>query len=440
MTRQAFRGSFLHYIADPQQVGASARVYYDDALLLVNAGKVESLLPFDQHNALSLADVTITDYSGHLLIPGMIDLHTHYPQLDMIASYGLQLLDWLNDYTFPTEAAFVDKKHASQIAQRFLRELLRHGTTTAMVFSTVHTQSVEAFFEQALALNLRMITGKVMMDRNAPRYLCDSAEQSFLESQQLIERWHGQGRLAYAITPRFAPSSSVQQLALAGELYRLYPDVYVQSHLAENQAEVDWVRTLFPHAKDYVDVYQQAGLLGPRSIYAHGIHLDVDACQRLAESQSVLAHCPTSNLFLGSGLFPMARIQQQGVRFALGTDIGAGTSLSLFRTLAEAYKIQQLQQHQLDPDYAFYLATLGGAQALGLQNTIGNFLPGKEADFVVLDVQAGSITQQRLKQCRTLTERLFVLAMLGDDRQIYATYILGECVYLKDNVQEEVSP
>ena len=432
MSMQAYRGSILHYVEDPHTHPETARVYIEDGLLVVKDGRIHAVGPFSSLISSLPIEATRVDYSGKLIMPGFIDLHTHYPQTEIIGAYGRQLLDWLNNYTFPTEKKFADTGYAEEVAEVFLQELLRNGTTTAMVFTTVHPDSTDAFFATAASLDLRMIAGKVMMDRNAPDYLTDTAQRSYEDSAALIEHWHGKGRLAYAVTPRFAPTSSPEQLSFAGQLMQEYPGVYLQSHLAENKDELAWVASLFPNALDYLDAYEQAGLLGPRSIYAHGIHLSDSACQRLAESGTVLAHCPTSNLFLGSGLFEMSRLTDKGVGFALGTDIGGGTSFSMFKTLAEAYKIQQLQDYSLHPDRAFYLATLGGAKALSLDHCIGNFQTGKEADFIVLDPSTTPLMRFRMEHCQNITEKLFVFAILGDDRLISATYILGNLVYRQE--------
>ena len=432
MSMQAYRGSILHYVKDPHTHPETARVYIEDGLLVIKDGRVHAVGPFSSLIGSLPLEATRVDYSGKLIMPGFIDLHTHYPQTEIIGAYGRQLLDWLNNYTFPTEKKFADTGYAEEVAEVFLQELLRNGTTTAMVFTTVHPDSTDAFFATAASLDLRMIAGKVMMDRNAPDYLTDTAQRSYEDSAALIEHWHGKGRLAYAVTPRFAPTSSPEQLSFAGQLMQEYPGVYLQSHLAENKDELAWVASLFPNARDYLDAYEQAGLLGPHSVYAHGIHLSDSACQRLAESGTVLAHCPTSNLFLGSGLFDMSRLTDKEVGFALGTDIGGGTSFSIFKTLAEAYKIQQLQDYSLHPDRAFYLATLGGAKALSLDHCIGNFQTGKEADFIVLDPSSTPLMRFRMEHCQDITEKLFVFAILGDDRLISATYILGKLVYRQE--------
>ncbi|MBD3814673.1 MAG: guanine deaminase, partial [Betaproteobacteria bacterium] len=341
------------------------------------------------------------------------------------------LLDWLETYTFPTERAFADKAHAGEVAEVFLDELLRNGTTTALVFGSVHKESVDAFFEACEKRNLRMIAGKVLMDRNAPDYLTDTAETGYADSKELIERWHGKGRLHYAVTPRFAPTSTPEQLALAGQLFKEYPDLYMHTHLSENRKEIEWVRELFPERQGYLDVYDHHGLIGARSVFAHGVHLCDEECRRLGETGSAVAFCPTSNLFLGSGLFDLEKVEGFGVRVGLGTDVGAGTSFSQLQSLNEAYKVMQLQGKKLDPFKSLYLATLGGARALYLDDRIGNLQPGKDADFVVLDYQATPLIDYRLRQARTLEEKLFALTILGDDRAVKETFAAGESVHRK---------
>lgn len=426
---KAYRAAILHSLADPAAVGVEQSYeYFEDGILLIENGKVAQvgaaaeLLP-------KLAGVEIQHHRDALITPGFIDTHIHYPQTGMIASYGEQLLDWLNTYTFPTEQQFEDKAHASDVAAIFLKELLRNGTTTALVFGTVHPQSVDAFFEQADKLNLRMIAGKVLMDRNAPDYLTDTAESGYAESKALIERWHGKGRLHYAVTPRFAPTSTPEQLELAGKLLGEYPDLYMHTHLSENRKEIEWVKELFPERKGYLDVYDHHKLIGPRAVFAHGVHLCDDECKRLAETGSAVAFCPTSNLFLGSGLFDLNKLEAHGVRVGLGTDVGAGTSFSQLQSLNEAYKIMQLQGKKLDPFKSLYLATLGGANALYLDDKLGNFLPGKDADFLVLDYNATPLMSYRMQQAKSLEERLFALTMLGDDRAVKETFAAGVSVH-----------
>ena len=429
---KAYRAAILHSIADPAVVGVEhSYEYFEDGLLVIDNGQVAKvghateLLP-------SLKGVAISEYRDALITPGFIDTHIHYPQTGMIASYGEQLLDWLNTYTFPTEQQFADKAHASEVAGIFLKELLRNGTTTALVFGSVHKQSVDAFFEAAEALNLRMIAGKVLMDRNAPDYLTDTAETGYADSKELIERWHGTGRLHYAVTPRFAPTSTPEQLTLAGKLFAEYPGLYMHTHLSENRQEIDWVKALFPERTGYLDVYDHYKLIGARAVFAHGVHLCDEECQRLAETGSAVAFCPTSNLFLGSGLFDLNKLEAHGVRVGLGTDVGAGTSFSQLQSLNEAYKVMQLQGKKLDPFKSLYLATLGGANALYLDDKLGNFESGKDADFVVLDYNATPLISYRMQQAKSLAERLFALTMLGDDRAIKATFAAGQCVHRRD--------
>lgn len=431
-TVKAYRAAILHSLADPAVVGVEhSYEYFEDGVLVVENGQVAKvghaadLLP-------TLKGVDITEYRDALITPGFIDTHIHYPQTGMIASYGEQLLDWLNTYTFPTEQQFADKAHAADVAGIFLKELLRNGTTTALVFGTVHKQSVDAFFEAAQALNLRMIAGKVLMDRNAPDYLTDTAESGYADSKELIERWHGKGRLHYAVTPRFAPTSTPEQLTLAGQLLSEYPDLYMHTHLSENRKEIEWVKALFPERKGYLDVYDHYKLIGARSVFAHGVHLCDDECKRLAETGSAVAFCPTSNLFLGSGLFDLKKLEEHGVRVGLGTDVGAGTSFSQLQSLNEAYKVMQLQGKKLDPFKSLYLATLGGANALYLDDKLGNFESGKDADFVVLDYNATPLISYRMQQAKTLDEKLFALTMLGDDRAVKETFAAGQSVHRRD--------
>lgn len=434
MSVKAFRGEILHFVEDPasmpcqdkEQAEQNSYQYFEDGILLVENGKVKQLGTAEAMLADLEGDIAIEHIENGLIVPGFIDTHIHYPQTEMIGSYGEQLLQWLEDYTFPTEKKFADKAYASKISEFFLSQLLANGTTTALVFGTVHAESVSAFFEVALAKNLRMIAGKVMMDRNAPDYLLDTAQSSYQQSKQLIKDWHGKGRLQYAITPRFAPTSSDEQLSLAGQLLKEHPGVYMQTHLSENLKEIEWVKSLNPDCENYLDVYKKHQLLGNRSVFAHGIHLCDAEYNDLAQSNSALSFCPSSNLFLGSGLFKLDVAQQHNIKVGLGTDIGAGTSFSLLETLKDAYKTQQLRGKKLDSLQSFYLATLGGARALDLEGTVGNFQVGCEADFIVLDYHATPLMKLRLEQCQSLAEKLFSFTILGDDRAVKATYIQGE--------------
>ena len=429
---KVFRAEILHFLDDPAtQEEHKSYQYFPDGILIVKNGHVEAVGHFKDLMQTLPVDLTVVHYSDSLILPGFVDCHVHYPQTEMVAAYGEQLLEWLENYTFPTERQFSDPDKAARIAKIFLDELLRNGTTTALTIPTVHTQSVNAFFNAAEARQMRMICGKVLMDRNAPDYLLDTPERGYQESKKLIEQWHGKGRLRYALTPRFAPTSSNEQLAKASQLLREYPDIYMHTHLAENLAEIKWVEKLFPQCSGYLDVYNHFGLLGKRSIFAHCIHLNNEEFELLHKTESKIAFCPTSNLFLGSGLFNLSRAEAQKVTVGLATDIGAGTSFSLLQTIHEAYKIQQLRGDQLSPLKSFYLATLGGARTLDLDSKIGNFEQGKEADFVVLDYKSTPLSALRSQSCTQLMDKLFALAILGDDRAVKATYVLGKSAYLR---------
>ncbi|MDO6507650.1 guanine deaminase [Colwellia sp. 4_MG-2023] len=426
---KVFRGELLHFLADPAKVPLQESYQYiEDGLLVIENGLVAKIGEFAELFSTLPADIEITHYQKGLIIPGFIDTHVHYPQTEMIASYGEQLLEWLESYTFPFERQFSDLEHGKKVAEFFLDQLLDAGTTTALVFGTVHKESVEAFFTIAQQKKLRMICGKVLMDQNCPDYLSDTAQSGYDDSKALIEKWHNTDRLQYAITPRFAPTCSTEQLNKAGQLLAENPSVYLHTHLSENKAEIAWVKDLFPDSDGYLDVYDQSKLLGRRSVFAHGVHLHDSECQRLSETDSAIAFCPSSNLFLGSGLFNLKQAQTHNVNVGLGSDIGAGTTFSMLSTINEGYKTQQLRGDKLGPFQSFYLATLGGAIALDLEGTIGNFTPGAEADFVVLDCHATPLMARRMSHCKNLSEKLFILSMLGDERHVKATYIMGEKV------------
>ncbi|MGH8702606.1 MAG: guanine deaminase [Burkholderiales bacterium] len=420
------RGSVLHFLRDPgAEADPAAWEYWDDGCLKIADGRVAAVGPADQILAARAAGDDVRDHRGKLILPGFIDTHAHYAQVDVIASYGRQLLDWLNDYTFPAERAFADPDHARRIAALFLDTLLRHGTTTAAVYPTVHKQSVDAFFEAARQRDLRMICGKIMMDRHCPDYLRDDVVGAEADCRDLIQRWHGKGRLGYALTPRFAPTSSPDQLAMIGRLCRENPGVWMQTHLAENADEIRWVKELFPEARSYLDVYDGFGLLGPRSVFGHCIHLDETDRARFAASGSAMSFCPTSNLFIGSGFFDLEAARILGVRVGLATDVGGGTSYSMLQTLAEGYKVLMTRGQRLNAWRGLWLATLGGAECLSVDDRIGNFAVGKEADCVVLDFAATPVLDRRTQVAKTLEERLFALMMLGDDRAVAATYVMG---------------
>ena len=358
-----------------------------------------------------------------LIVPGFVDAHVHYPQIERIASHGEQLMQWLDRHIFPAEKTFTDRAHADDVAAFFLDELLRHGTTSALVFATVHPGSVDALFEAALQRDMRIVSGKVLMDLG-PEGLRDDVASGRADTEALIGRWRGRGRLGYAVTPRFVPTSSSEQLADAGALVAAHPDVLMHTHLSENPGEIAFVAERYPDAADYLDVYDRFGLVGPRSVFAHCVHMSDRALGRMTEAGAGIAFCPTSNLFLGSGLFDLAAADRHGVRLGIGTDIGAGTSLSILHTLGEAYKVGQLRGASLDPFRALHLATAGGARVLGIADRVGGLLPGQEADFVLLDDLDTPLLARRTAGA-SLHDRLFALQILGDDRAIAATWLRG---------------
>ena len=424
----AWRAPALSFHADPFLVPpAEAVTYESDALLVVRAGRIEAFGPAATVAATLPPDVEVERFPRGLLLPGFVDCHVHYPQLGIIGASGLTLLDWLERYTFPAELAFADPEHARDVAGRFVAELQRNGTTTAMVYGTVHPESVEALFAAAAGTGLRIIAGKVLMDRNAPAGLCDTAQSGYDASQRLIARWHGCGRLAYAVTPRFVATSSPAQLEAAASLWREHPGVWLQSHLSENLDEVAWVRRLYPEAIDYVDVLERHGLLGAGAVYGHGIHLSERERRRLGETGTALAHCPTSNLFLGSGLFDLAAMRQTQPPIAVGlaTDVGAGTTLSMLQTMAAACRVAQLRGRPLSPVQALWLATAGAARALGLGEGAGNLVAGGDADVVLLDLEATPLLAWRTTQTEGVEALLGVLTTLGDDRAVAAVLAGG---------------
>ena len=421
---KAFRGELLSVAADPRGDPGAVR-HEADGLLVVEDGLVVA-----RGSYRDLADrydsVPVEPLPG-LIVPGFVDAHVHYPQLDCIASRGGQLLDWLDGHIYPAERAFADRAHADEVAAAFLTELLRHGTTSALVFATVHAASVDALFDAALARGMRIVAGKVLMDLG-PAGLADTPESARSASQALIARWRGRGRLGYAVTPRFALTSSDAQLTVAGELIAAHPDVLLHTHLAENRRECAEVAARWPDAADYLDVYDRFGLVGPRSVFAHGVHLPDRACARLAESGAGVAVCPTSNRFLGSGDFDFGQADRFGVRLGLGSDIGAGTTLSLLATAGAAYRAAQARGAALDPFRALWLATAGSAALLRIGDRVGCLDPGQEADFVVLDPAATPLLARRTRGV-SLADRLFALQIMGDDRAVARTYIMGECAW-----------
>ncbi|WP_293806973.1 guanine deaminase [uncultured Bosea sp.] len=427
---RALRGRLLWFVDDPQSAGETAHRYVADGLLVIENGLVKAAGEAGELLRMLPAEAEIVDHRPHLIMPGFIDAHIHMPQTQVIASYGAQLMEWLNKYTFVEEQKLAQQGHAEKLSRFFLDELLANGTTTAAVYASVHPQSAEAFFTESQRRNTRMIAGKVMMDRNAPEALTDTAESSYRDTKALIARWHGKGRQLYAITPRFAITSTPEQMAAAGKLAAEHPDCHVQTHIDENCAEIAFARELFPEATDYADIYRRYGLLGPKSLMGHCIHMTHNEWQAFAETEAVAVFCPTSNLFLGSGLFDWAHARQRGVKVAVATDIGGGTSYSMLRTMAEAYKVLQLQGQSLSALEALHAVTRGNAVALGLDHLIGSFELGREADVVVLDTSATRAMAHRMETARDLVEELFVLVTLGDERNVAATYVMGERVVL----------
>ncbi len=432
-SRTALRGRIVHAVGDPASEGMAALEDIADGLLLIENGRIVDLGPADALRDTVGEDTICHDFSGRLILPGFIDTHIHYPQTRVVAANGTDLLDWLARHTFPAEAAFSDPGHARKSARFFLDELLRNGTTSAAVYCTIHPGSVDALCEQALARGMRIVTGKVMMDRNAPPDLRDTAESGYRQSKELIERWHGRGRIAYAVTPRFAVTSTEAQLEAAGTLLREHPGVYLQTHLAEQRSEIATVLRLFPWAESYTAVYDRFGLLGPRSLFGHCIHLGEAELQRLSETASVAALCPTSNSFLGSGLVDLEALgdSRRPVRLALATDIGGGTSYSMLQTMAELHKVARLKGQHIDPAALFYMATLGNARALGLEHEIGSLQAGRIADLVVLDPRRRPALAHRLAAGADgeLAELLLALAVLGDEQIVEATFVAGRPLY-----------
>ncbi len=426
---KVFRGRIFTPVADPFAGGVegSYRWYEDGHLAVSEDGRITSVGEWS--DAPTVGEATeVVDLQGLLITPGFVDTHLHAPQLEMIGSYGGDLLQWLSRYTFPTERKFEDPEHARRVARAFYELLLRNGTLTALIFSTVHYQATDIFFEEAEHRGFRGIIGKAMMDRNAPEYLLDrSPQQSYDDSRKLLEKWHGRGLLRYAITPRFAPTSTPEQLALAGLLKREFPDAWVHTHISENRNEVQWVHELFSDA-EYADVYDHYGLLDQRTVLAHGVWLTAEELDLLARRGSRIAHCPNSNLFLGSGLFPLHRVLEAGVIIGLGTDIGAGTTPSLFNAMADAYKVQQIQGVSLSPFHLWYLSTLGGARALSLDAETGSLEPGKSADFLILDIKATPLLAMRTGHATSLEDLLAGLIFMGDDRAVQRSVIGGRVV------------
>jgi guanine deaminase len=415
-------GQVLRFDGDPFVQGPEAARHDAHGAVLVDNGQIVAVGTADDLRARH-PQATVTDYGRALISAGFIDAHVHYPQTAIIASWGKRLIDWLNRYTFPEEMRFADPAYAQAIADRYLDLVTAHGTTTVCTYCTIHPASVDAIFAAALTRGMRLYAGKTCMDRNAPEALRDTAQSAHDDSKALLERWHGTDRLSYVITPRFSPTSTPEQLAALGALWREYPDCLMQTHLSEQTDEIEWVRSLFPQSRDYLDTYEKQGLLREGAVYGHAIHLTARERDRLAEAGASLVHCPTSNTFIGSGLFDMSLAAR--LRVGLATDTGGGSSFSMLRTMAAAYEVAQLRGQALHPAQLWWLATQGAARALHAETRIGNIAPGMEADLVVIDLASTPAIAQATQRTETLWQALFPTIMMGDDRAIRATWIGG---------------
>jgi guanine deaminase len=431
MTMKLIRGRLLSFKRAPlSMTDSESYLYAHDGALLISDGKISAVGDYSDVRAKAAEGFEEIDHRPHLILPGFIDCHMHFPQMQVIASYAGSLLEWLNTYTFHEECRFVESDHASRIATHFFDELLRHGTTTAAAYCSVHKASADAYFAEAMKRGMCMVGGKVMMDRNAPQGLLDTPETGYDETRQVIADWHGKGRNHVAITPRFAITSTPAQMKAAQALAEEYPDLFIQTHLSENHEEIRYTCELFPEATDYTDIYARYGLLGRKTLLGHAIHLSEREADALSEAGAVAVHCPTSNLFLGSGLFPMKSLMRRDkpVRVAVATDIGGGSSYSMLRTMDEAYKIQQLLGERLNPLESFYLMTRGNAEALSMEGDIGTLDVGSTADLVVLDAAPTPAMKLRMETIRTLPEELFLLQTMGDDRAVVETYVAGKAM------------
>jgi guanine deaminase len=427
MNELLIRGRVLTFVAEPQGIDDAASYrYFEDGAVFVRNGKVVQAGNHADVVKLAGIGVEIADHRPNLILPGLIDTHLHFPQTQAIASYGAQLLEWLSTYIFVEEQKFSRPAHAAAVADRFMDELLANGTTTAVAYCSVHPESVDAYFAAAEMRGMRMIGGKVVMDRNAPEALRDTPEKGYDETKRLIEKWHGRGRAHYAISPRFAITSTPGQMEMSQALVAEHPDCYVQTHLSENRDEIAFATSLYPAAKDYTDIYARYGLLNKQMLLGHCIYLSDREVSVLAETGAVGVFCPTSNLFLGSGLFDRDRFDRLRARWSVATDVGAGTSFSMLETMDEAYKVLHLQGQRLTPFNSFYRMTLGNARALGLEQHIGSLHAGADADIVVLDSRAKSAMEFRMRTANSLADELFILQTMGDDRCIAEVFVAGK--------------
>ncbi|MEL6885008.1 MAG: guanine deaminase [Pseudomonadota bacterium] len=423
-TLHRLRGHVLTYSGNPFTMAWDDAVHvHEDSAILLDGARIVAVGPTAE-----TADVPETRYPGHLICPGFVDAHAHYPQTAIIASWGKRLIDWLNTYTFPEEMRFGDDAYAAEIAARYLDLVLDHGTTSVASYCTIHPGSVDALFSAAAQRNMAVVAGKTCMDRNAPDGLRDTAQSAYDDSKALLGRWHGRGRARYAITPRFSPTSMPEQLEALGALWAEYPDVLMQTHLSEQLDEVAWAKGLYPDARDYLDTYEMHGLLGARGLYGHAIHLEPRERDRLAEVGAGLAHCPTSNTFIGSGLFDLHGLSSAGQQVGLATDTGGGSSFSMLRTMAAAYEVAQLRGQAVHAAQLLWLATAGSAQVLHRRDEIGRIAPGHAADLTVLDLASTPAIAQRADQADSIWDAVFPTIMMGDDRAIRAVWVNGTCV------------
>jgi guanine deaminase len=415
-------GQTLSFAGDPFREGPSAARHDRHGAVLVEGGRIAAVGPADRLRA-THPSARVTDYGAALISAGFIDAHVHYPQTAIIASWGKRLIDWLNTYTFPEEMRFADRAYAAQIAGRYLDLVQACGTTTVCTYATIHPASVDAIFTAGQARGLRLYAGKTCMDRNAPEGLRDTAQSAYDDSKTLLERWHGVDRLSYVITPRFSPTSTPEQLAALGALWREHPDCLMQTHLSEQPDECAWVKELFPQSRDYLDTYEAQGLLREGAVYGHAIHLTDRERARLVEAGASLVHCPTSNTFIGSGLFDMGLATR--LRVGLATDTGGGSSFSMPRTMAAAYEVAQLRGQALHPARLWWLATQGSARALHAEDRIGNLAPGMEADLVVIDLASTPAIEQATRRAGDIWEAIFPTIMMGDDRAVRDVWVGG---------------
>ena len=415
-------GQVLSYTDDPFATGPEAARHLTHGAVLVEAGRIAAV---GEAAALKAAHPQATrhDYGRALISAGFVDAHVHFPQTAIIASWGKRLIDWLNQYTFPEEMRFADPAYAADIADRYLGLVAANGTTTVCSYATIHPESVDAIFQAAQGRGMRLYAGKTCMDRNAPEGLRDTPQSAYDDSKRLLQKWHGVDRLSYVITPRFSPTSTPEQLAALGQLWREYPDCLMQTHLSEQTDEIQWVKDLFPQSRDYLDTYEAQGLLREGALYGHAIHLTEREKARLIEAGASLIHCPTSNTFIGSGLFDMGLARQ--LRVGLATDTGGGSSFSMLRTMAAAYEVAQLRHASLHPSQLWWLATQGSARALHADHLIGNIAVGMEADLVVVDLASTAAIAQATARAEDIWQAIFPTIMMGDDRAIRATWVAG---------------